>query len=307
MPAPSQHVNRGILTMAIGPRHRRMAQRLAWSLDVHAPELSRAVITDQRTTVLSRCFEHVIDLRPDAGRPLEERFHFDSYSPFAETLYIDADSLVVGSLGGVWELMRRVPFGVIGHQMTSGRWYGDVAEMAAAVGATSLPVFNGGLYYFDDSPVAYNVFAAGRDLMGRYEELGLADHPLGHSDEPVVAMALAKHGIEALDDGGTAMRTPIGIRGELDVDVLLGYCSFDKDGQHVTPRIMHFAGSWTRGFRYRRETLKLALHRLLPFVPPRVISQTVNSTTNVPYEVSALLARPLRPWVRRLRQAGVFG
>jgi hypothetical protein len=307
MASSDQRANCGVLTMAIGPRHRRMAQRLAWSLDVHEPALPRAVITDERTTVLSKCFEHVVDLRPNAGGPLEERFHFDSYSPFAETLYIDADSLVVGSLDGVWELMRRVPFGVIGQQMTSGRWYGDVAEMAAAVGAESLPVFNGGLYYFDDSPVARSVFAAGRDLMGRYAELGLVDHPLGHSDEPVVAMALAKHGIEALWDHGTAMRTPIGIRGELDVDVLRGYCSFNKDGQRVTPRIMHFAGSWTRGFRYRRETLKLTLHRLLPFLPASVVSQTVNTTTNVPYEVSAFLTRPLRPWVRRLREAGVFG
>lgn len=295
--------SRGVLTMALGPRHRRMARTLAWSLDVHAPGLPRAVITDKRTTALSKCFEHLIDLRPAAGGPLEERFHFDSYSPFAETLYIDADSLVVGSLDGVWELMRRVPFGVIGHQKSSGRWYGDVAEMAATVGSDSLPVFNGGLYYFDDSSVARSVFASGRELMERYEDLGLAEHSLGHSDEPVVSMALAKHGIEALDDGGNAMRTPIGMRGQLDVDVLRGYCSFDKAGQRVTPRVMHFAGSWTRGFSYRRETLKLALHRGLPIVPGRAISVMVNGVTNVPYEIAGFLMRPLRPWVRRLRQA----
>ena len=284
-----------------------MAQRLAWSLDVHAPELPRAVITDARTTALSRCFDHLIDLRPGARGPLEERFHFDSYSPFTETLYIDADSLVVGRLDDVWALMRQVPFGVAGHQITAGKWYGDVAQMTAAVGANSLPKFNGGLYYFDRSTVADTVFASARDLMRRYGELGLADHALGHSDEPVLAMALAKHAIEAVDDGGTTMRTPIGIRGDLDIDVLRGYCSFDKEGQQVKPRIVHFAGSWTRGFRYRRESLKLTLHRRLPFVPARMISAGVNTTTNVPYEVSAFLTQPLRPWVRKLRQARVFG
>ena len=122
-----------------------------------------------------------------------------------------------------------------------------------------------------------------------------------------MGMALAKHGIEALDDGGTTMRTPIGMRGELDIDVLRGYCSFDKDGQYVSPRIMHFAGSWTRGFRYRRETLKLVLHRRLSFVPPTVISLVINTATNLPYEVTARLTRPFRPWVRRLREARVFG
>jgi len=298
---------RGVLTMALGRRHRRMAQRLAWSLDVHAAELPRAVITDARTKALSRCFDHLIELRPGALGPLEERFYFDSYSPFTETLYIDADSLVVGRLDDVWALMRRVPLGVVGRQIASGRWYGDVEQMAAAVGADSLPKFNGGLYYFNRSAASQTVFASGRDLMGRYEELGLANHALGRSDEPVMAMALAKHGIEALDDGGTAMRTPIGIRGELDIDVLRGYCSFDKDGQLVTPRVVHFAGSWTRGFRYRRETLKLTLHRRLPLVPAAAISRVVNGTTNLPYEVSAFLTQPLRPWVRRFRQSRVFG
>ena len=318
MGSSAKRTNSGVLTLAIGPRYRRMARRLAWSLDVHAPGLPRAVITDVPTHALARCFEHVIELRPGASGVLGEKVRLESYSPFAETLFIDADSLVVGNLDDVWELMRQVPFAVIGHQSTSGRWYGDVAQMAAAVGANSLPLFNGGLYYFNQSAAAGSVFATARDLMDRYEELGLAHHLIGHSEEPVVAMALAKHGIEALDDGGTTMRTPIGIRGDLDIDVLRGYCSFDKEGEFllassrsrgecVTPRIMHFAGSWTRGFPYRRETLKLVLHRRLPFVPATVISRAVNSTTNVPYEVTAFLTRPLRPWVRRLRQAGVFG
>ena len=180
-----------------------MARRLAWSLDVHAPGLPRAVITDVPTHALSSCFEHVIEFRPGASGVFGEKVRLDSYSPFAETLFIDADSLVVGNLDDVWELMRQVPFAVIGHQSTSGRWYGDVAQMAAAVGANSLPLFNGGLYYFNESAAARSVFATARHLMNRYEELGLADHLIGHAEEPVVAMALAKHGIEALDDGGT--------------------------------------------------------------------------------------------------------
>ena len=78
----TKRTNSGVLTLAIGPRYRRMARRLAWSLDVHAPGLPRAVITDVPTHALSRCFEHVIEFRPGASGVFGEKVRLDSYSPF---------------------------------------------------------------------------------------------------------------------------------------------------------------------------------------------------------------------------------
>jgi len=139
----------------------------------------------------------------------------------------------------------------------------DVGEMCALLGVTSVPKFNGGLYYFRRSATAAAVFEYARSLIRRYDELGLRAFRGGASDEPLLAIALATHGIAAVDDGGTAMRTPIGIEGALDMDVFSGRCRFVKEGHTVSPAIVHFAGDFAETSVYRRERAKLR-HALDP-------------------------------------------
>ena len=145
-------------------------------------------------------------------------------------------------------------------KISDGDFAGDVAAMCKQVGVEAIPRFNGGMYYFDKSEAAGAIFETAREIMGRYDQHGLTPMARGFaSDEPVVAMALAAHGIEAIDDRGTTMRTPIGIRGPLRIDVLAGYCAFDKEGMDVSPAIAHFADWRSRGFHYNREASKLYL------------------------------------------------
>ena len=75
----------------------------------------------------------------------------------------------------------------------------DVGEMCALLGVTSVPKFNGGLYYFRRSATAAAVFEYARSLIRRYDELGLRAFRGGASDEPLLAIALATHGIAAVD------------------------------------------------------------------------------------------------------------
>src|SRR5262249_22985110 len=79
------------------------------------------------------------------------------------------------------------------------------------------------------------------------------------TDEVGFALALSEHHIEPLDDPqGLTMRTPIGIEGPMDIDVLRGYCRFVKRGLPVTPTIVHFA-TWQYHPVYYRERAKLRL------------------------------------------------
>jgi hypothetical protein len=140
-------------------------------------------------------------------------------------------------------------------------------------------------------------------MMARYRELGLDPHARGWSaDEPVVALALAAHGIHAVDDGGTTMRTPIGLCGAFDIDVLRGYCRFNKAGTDVNPAIAHFADWHSRSFYYKRETLKLSLARRLPQMRPSAISASVDMVCN-PLFQAAQIGRPALPLVKRIYRA----
>ena len=259
------NASRGVITIATGKRrYIDMAIALARSLERHSPGLARAVVTDSDDPLLASLYEERIAVDPSRGAAnFGQRFHVDSYTPYDETLMIDADSLVVEDIGWTFDLFEDLPFGVIGRQLRSGFWYGDVAEILSRIDRPELPQFNGGFYYFDRSERARRILETARELAERYDELGLPAWRGGMSDEPVFSMALSLHGIRAVDDRGRVMRTPIGIRGWLHIDVLGGRCAFNKAGSRVRPAVAHFADVFAaqrdpRGAFYRREADKLS-------------------------------------------------
>jgi hypothetical protein len=290
----------GVITVAFGsPRYIRLAKILAWSLELHCPQLPRAIVTDSGDSELAKLYDICLPYRTEWGRGFDYKFFLNDYSPFDRTLYIDCDCLVVRELSHVWQVFADVPFGVEGRQVSDGVFEGDVATICRRLGVKSIPRFNGGMYYFDRSDAAMAVFGTAREVMARYQEFGLNPMARGFaSDEPVIAISLAMHGIEAVDDGGSTMRTPIGIRGPMHIDVLRGYCEFNKEGVEVSPAIAHFADWRSRGFHYNREAMKLALARRVPVPHPR-ISSVVNGVCDPLYGI-AQVGRPLLPVMRNV-------
>jgi hypothetical protein len=304
-PTAPEH-DRGILTLAYGsPRHVQMAIALARSLQIHAPDLPRAIITDSTSRLLAQLYDQIAVLQPAFGGGHEQKLNIDRYAPFHETLYIDADSLVVDPLTGVWPLFDDVPVGVVGSPMSTGDWFGDIAAIRSRLMIGAIPRFNGGFVFVRRTPEAAAVFTTARRLMERYEELGF--RPMrggGRNDEPILACALALHGITGVPDRGTSSRTPIGIRGPLNIDVIHGGASFNKEGNRVKPAIVHFCGWRSRGFHYRREALKLTLAARWD-ISPTLIARTVDALANPPYAVAAAFCRPpLRMLEQRHRSRG---
>jgi len=97
-------------------------------------------------------------------------------------------------------------------------------------------------------------------MLARYDDWGIARIGGTVNDEPLVAIAMACAGLEAVPDGGRITRTLAGIHGPLRVDVFRGAAPFRKYDDLVQPAIIHFAaGAWTQ-LEYRREAVRLALH-----------------------------------------------
>ena len=53
-----------------------------------------------------------IPLRHEWGSGLEQKLYLDKYTCFEETLFVDADSIVVKDVEGLWEFFSNVSFGV---------------------------------------------------------------------------------------------------------------------------------------------------------------------------------------------------
>ncbi|MGZ3751744.1 MAG: hypothetical protein ACXVB0_02075 [Mucilaginibacter sp.] len=289
----------GILTLAQGEkRYIDMAKMLALSLIGTNPGIKRAVISDAPEDEFKGFYDIYIPYNPDFGPGLNQKLFLDKYSPFSETIFIDSDCLVFNKLDTMIELCQEHPFVVFGDQISSGEWYMDVAEMCKKFNLPSIPLFNGGTYYFKNTDVTFNIYDQARQLKERYDELGFIKFRGSINEEPLIAVSMAINNIEAVDDAGIGMRTPIGIIGSLKIDVLNSVCAFNKEEVFVEPAILHFPGSYASAFHYKREVRKLKLAHKISFLNKRSASFIVNLTSNTPYAMLVFCKRVLKVMIR---------
>jgi len=289
----------GILTLAFGDiRFINMARTLSRSLMLHCPSLPKAIVTDADDPCLRKLYDVIIPLNRDYGDGMNQKLHLMDYTPFDETIYIDVDSIVIRDIRWLQGLFRHVSFGVIGDNITHGDmslWCGMDAEK---VGLTFLPRFNGGVYFFRKGEVADKIICKARQFSLRYDALKLNKFRGGVNDEILISLALSSFGIRALEDKGKVMRTLLGIRGPLHVDVLRGHCSFNKRGTDVQPAILHFTATCANGFHYKRESLKLFLCCKIGFKKRKIIATVVNIAMNPLYAVISFVRSKIMPVLR---------
>lgn len=264
-PMPRISPSRGVLTLAFGkPRFIEQAKSLGRSLRLHAPGTQSAIVTDSIDLELKELFTQVIPYRREFGSSVRQKLHLNLYSPFEETLFIDSDCLVLGNLESFWVAFAGQGFGVPGSkflQRGSTDPYLDVAFTLDHFGLEKLPKFNGGTYYFNRSGEAASFFATARDLLANWKDLRFAEFRRdGPADEAIVSVAMAIHGLRPTSMGRAGMYTPTSYRGPLLLDVIKGTCSFEKEGEMVSPEVVHFAGEYSFCFAYPRESARLKAH-----------------------------------------------
>lgn len=231
---------RGIVTIASGPKkYKEWATALGRSLARHYPRGNYHLITDTPNDATSSYFTSISQL--DAGMSgLAAKLRLDLYSPFEETLFVDADSIVLRPLDFVFDRFEENSFVLLGDVRTNGNWYGDVQRLLKRIDCEWLPKFNSGLIYFRKNELSSRVFKLAREAAEQYDELGLAD-PYGRvADEPCFAIAMARCGIRPLGDDGTIMRTPIGSVGPILCDPITGHCRINSHDGIVNPAVVHF-------------------------------------------------------------------
>ena len=240
----------GFLTLAIGARdYISQAYYLGLSLRANMPGYPIAVVTDDETGILAGVYDHLIPARQSLGRGVRQKMYIDQYTPFEETLFIDADCIVARSFEHELNEVRSFDFTPVvqRHLRTddADEYFLDLPSLMRAFNLRSLPKFNGGVYFFRKSALSERVFESARRIQNDPASYGLkAFDSTGPGDEPAYALAMAQHGISGYDDLGRLMRTPVGLRGKLTIDPTQGQCSFMRAEGLVTPAICHFAGDY---------------------------------------------------------------
>jgi len=179
-------------------------------------------------------------------------------SPYARTMYIDADCLLFNSrIEFYWRRFRGQAFAVEGYLQRSGPVFAcslgvkQAEDLCKLLNVERLPVFNSGVMYFEACDASKQVFDTAIELFeGQHKDT--ISYPYKHSgeyaDEPFFACALAKNGILPLQTEGSErwqVTTPNLIDAVMDLTVGDLRVAKHRDGQDPlvwSGPICHFCG-----------------------------------------------------------------
>jgi hypothetical protein len=149
---------RGVLYVATGAAHTEAARRSAASVRATNPGLAVALFTDQ--AVSGPEFDRVA---PIAAPHIRSKVDYVPETPFAETLFLDTDTRVLGDLGDLFRLLERFEMA-----MTQRVHVPSLREGRPQV-PSSFPQANAGVMLYRSSPAALKFLA---DWRVAYAEAG---------------------------------------------------------------------------------------------------------------------------------------
>lgn len=271
--------DRAVLTLATGkPYYTWLAVNLARSfLICNEGGGIRFVLATNHPERVPRDVAEAVEIRvlPDGELPggFSAKLHLDELAPAKRTLFIDADCLVAGPLGPVFERFAGRAVSVVGRMISEGENFGDVAFRCRAVGVGAVPLLCGGLYYLEPGPACRAVYQTARDLKGRYAELGMTPLRNVENEEPLMGLAMAIHGQAPVPEDGTIKADAMFFSRLPEVDVFGGRAMvrnhprrpklypFWQVPEVARPVVVHFNASFAQHPPYTSEAARMAMVR----------------------------------------------
>lgn len=279
-----------------------MAIRLARSIRIHSPGIPIAVVANNnsdRYSLLLENFDYVINYNDEYTGWLI-KLSLNELSPYEESIFIDADSLVVRNLSFIFDLLKYYSFATVGDNVVFADQFFHDSQRGHYSDGRMMPSFNGGFYWFRKDPIAANVFSSAKNALVDYDLCGLKRLNGKKMDEALFCYAMRKHDLCAFEDSGSIMRTPLRSKGRFELDVYGGISSFIKDGQRVTPAIVHCCGPWLYSRAYLRESTLLERQDFLS--NPNVWERTIAEIKSAVFSITRKAMRACRVSVKKMRK-----
>lgn len=188
-------VLQGFVTIATGDeKYYKLAFNLLHSYKLHCTEekLPFAVICDRKNKY-TESFDDVIILE-EAAMSFMDKLLLYKYAPYDETVFIDADSLFIGSPGGLWEDFKNADdvscYGAPLPLDSTKGWFTYEGCREYKEQIKFLVSMHGGVYFFRKTQRAKKIFEKAIELAENYSKYGF-NYFSKPADEPVLAMAMA--------------------------------------------------------------------------------------------------------------------
>lgn len=263
---------RGYLTIALGQkRFYQEAECLAKTYYINgwgkpSEKLPFCVITDKDGKYLEEFFDDIVIVEENAWKGFLFKLKIYKYSPYEETIYIDADSLIICDIGFFWNMFVSVQSEVsaFGYDIPltnkASSWLYTGKYIKEKFNIDKIPGFNGGVIYWRKGEKSKEVFEYAIQLSKYYQELKIKKVARGISDEPLLSISMAVHGMKTYHDMGcVCMLTVLNMK-KLKLNVLRKICMFEKGITFVRPAVFHAAGGYTNSWRYRIERQKINVY-----------------------------------------------
>ncbi len=169
------------------------------------------------------------------------KLHMNKFSVFDETMFVDADCLLLRNPDHIWESLKGRVVAIPGNLRTSGSWYGTtIDKMMRSFDAPRIAQINSGVCYFEKSEKTDEFFDIACRLLEECDDLRF-EHRTGPPDEPYIGAAFGKTGLSPTAISDAWMISTVRAVESFIVDCPLGY-SFRKGEYRYSPAFAHFVG-----------------------------------------------------------------
>lgn len=279
-------MTKGVLAVAQGSYFVYLAINLAKSIRRVDKKVALAVVTDDvMNKELESVYDHVIQITNPNHQKYVTKLYLNEYTPFDETLFIDADSLVVSPIDHLWVSFENQNFSVLGGEMTyrafNPNHFFSMAKLKKQYNLVTYLGFNGGVYYFKKNQISARVFKTAQELIDQYDYYEMPYYRNSKGDEPLIALAMAINDCKSVPNPATGMfLVSAGYHSIFNLNILKNRCSLLSKDKLVTPSIAHFGTAYTFSLIYRREVYKLCLNTKFPKVSQFLINIISNLIYN---------------------------
>lgn len=257
---------RGFITVATGRElYFKMAHNLLLSYRYHAKTpVPFAILCDRRNEWTADFDQVVIIDRP--ANSYFDKMRILDLSPFDETIFIDADSLIYRDLTPLWDLFKDGPdVGVLGTvlPLDDGTGWWDIQNLGELGGMVDYKIMcQGGIYYVRNSGKDLPAFIETcRFIKKHYLEYHFRLFEDSFSDEMIISLASCVHHFKPMKDWVDVFAFYPDVR-LVDQDILSGTLVFDwhrsVDRLYRDSFLIHFGTiNVLNRWEYKKEVFKL--------------------------------------------------
>jgi hypothetical protein len=236
------------------------------------------------------------------------KLYIDQLALTPNTLFIDADCLIYGSLEPVFEKFKGQAVSAIGDIQTEGEFFCNVSCIIHKLSLPYLPRFVGGIYYLEKNATSQLIFEQARSLISQYDDLRLVRLRGKENEEPLLAIAMAMYGQQPIPEDGSIKADRMFFN-YCTSNVIVGKAIlFNREAfptnayykiKEATPVVVHYNNDFTENFEYLSDVCRLYFYSRKA-CPRMLIEPLVAICYTIPGKTTMFFKKHLRVYYRKV-------